>query len=101
VTEAEIRSLLRRITYKPGYVYDLDLSRPIPALLLYQMNRPDSRGGDIPINLVCRYEIATETLARSNEAQLLEHISNQALWLEQHEMCEWLRLDGQLIHKPH
>ena len=97
----EAEAVLKRVSYKPGYHFEISAIGLRVDLMLVQLQRPDADGGDRKLDLVCRCPLPADQLESLDEAGLIMLVSQQAAWLELHEMDEWLRLDGKRLREPH
>ena len=98
-TLANARRALAIYTYKPGWRFTLD-----PAAdgsfyrLTVERTEPDSRNPGAVVPLQSQRALSPEELAPDTLPRVLRHF---LVDLEVHEMHEWLRCDGTLLHDPH
>lgn len=91
---AWMQEQLARITYKPGWELTLTDHGPV---LVARFVTTDSRNPNYPLRVKALRAVAgypdPDAFARSIKAALLS--------IEEHELDEWLKRDGQLLHDPH
>lgn len=92
-----------RLDYKPnwvfGVVYDPVMDH---CSIKITMDVPDSRGSGktVPVGITdCLYPSMADL--RGSEQFWKEYFHRQITRIEQHEIDEWFRLDGELVRDPH
>src|SRR5882724_12273867 len=101
MTLDELRSIVRKITYKPGHTIDLQFNLEGEAvMLLLSFPVMDAHTGKM--TKVATQKLLDEHLwGRMNKDQALLWIFDEVVGLERHEVCEWLRYDKQPVVEPH
>jgi hypothetical protein len=97
MTPAEARAILARITYKPGHRFRLvgELSVVMEAELV------DATWPACNISLCFVKPINLYDLPLWKEYDLLQHVKRLCAYAEDHEIKEWLKLDGKCVDEPH
>ena len=97
MTPAEARAILARITYKPGRSFRLvgELS------VVMEADLADATRPACNINLSFIKPIPPHDIALWNEYDLLQHVKRLCAYAEEHEIKEWLKIDGKCIDDPH
>jgi hypothetical protein len=103
---SRVRSLLERVTYKPGWKLSVERSRYISSdslLLVVSAEFPDVDRPDRRVTPFTFRKIIEEwCLDRMNDGQVLEYcIIPTIREMEEHEFREWLKLDGFCLYDPH
>lgn len=98
----QVRFLLGRVTYKPGWKLVLspmdDYQRWIEITTVAEMTSLDGRGTTV-LQRPMRYDAGC---LRGSEEWLLRLLVVESIrWMEMHEMDEWLKLDGLHMRDPH
>lgn len=104
MTPDDARRIVRGITYKPGYKFELGVCNNGTdyVLVIWQIGLPDARDPARTVNL--RYigpERDIMEIACYQTEDLLRWARETAAYLEVHEMHEWLRYEGKLFCDPH
>jgi hypothetical protein len=103
---SRVRSLLERVTYKPGWKLSVERSRYISSdsLVLIvtaefpDVDRPDRRLTPVTFRKI----IDGWNLEQVNDRKILDYyISRVIREMEGHEFREWLKLDGFCLYDPH
>lgn len=100
MTRAELEALLARITYKPGTrcdigpAYDYVLIRITHSVL-------DACNAADPTPIPVANHLRLDSLEHLTERHVLQFIESAYRSFEQHEVDEWLKLDGKHINDPH
>jgi len=93
---------LKRFTYKPGwefvYEYQIDYNE---HHILVSMRVEDSYhpGNIIPVSI--RRRIPKGLDPRDQEDYCIHWLQSMLQDLELHELDEWFKKDGELVHNPH
>ena len=95
MTEEEAKELLKRITYKPSYLF---------SIVTHSTDRLRITWSDVDSNsgkkqFMCYEEIIY--LAPMNASDLVHRLLRMLLAMAQHETCEFLKLDGIAPFNPH
>lgn len=101
---SEAEAILDRLTYKPGHHFVLlDRWRNRDyAVGLWQTGIPDANGSEKFLDLrFTGKPFSPEELDAMTEEDLLRAARETAMFLERHEMSEWLRYDGKRFQDPH
>lgn len=100
-----VRSVLDRLTYLPGWRFGL--SGPDRLFLMAWVDDTDSRTGEPREGSVRRMPIdwPRDTLgqppALNTEDGVVAWVRHALHEWAAHEVNEWLRLDGEIVHDPH
>jgi hypothetical protein len=99
-------SLLERITYKPGWRFEVSSSYGSTgspdAISLYAYHRqPDANRSGEMVQLVCPTSWTEDELSDLTDAQLVDRIRRLIIEAEMHEVEEWLKFDGICVVDPH
>jgi len=100
---------LKRITYKPGYKFSCWLDSENSTSMVDQrlvLNMvvpvPDSTRADHkPTSLVFTSTFPLIEVVHGGPDLLLHRVKDFFLTWERHELDEWFRLDGKMLHDPH
>jgi len=98
VTLAEARALLRRVTYRPKYVFEIKLE---PCGLIISMNACVEDATRPNRSLMLGFGRFVPDLHSLNERAFLAILEQIAEDHDRHERKEWLRLDGVPVSEPH
>lgn len=96
----DIRSLLACVTYKPGWRFDVEQRADGVQLVAYS-DELDSRGGPPRENFRRQWVIAWPRTHRNVRAAVVAWLRKALMEWECHEVNEWLRIDGNIVHDPH
>lgn len=94
LTEDERYDLIRRLTYKPGFYFQLQ-----PHGIAIVGTLPNSRG-DGPVNVMSGALVDSRDTTLTAE-QLVWRVHKACVTFETHEIDEWFALDGELWNDPH
>lgn len=102
-----VRSVLDRLTYLPGWKFRLSGSADDRLFLLAEVDDIDSRTGNprkgsarrIPIDWP--RDTPGQPPALSTAAGIVAWVRHALHEWAAHEVNEWLRLDGEIVHDPH
>lgn len=107
------RSVLDRITYRPGYVLDLrlDLTDPADApptmslwvgMPTFNAEARDATGRHLRDEGMMIWNFGTRPLEDIvSDLDMLLWVEKVTKDLEDHERAEWLRMDGRPLREPH
>lgn len=95
------RSVVERITYKPGYRFKVESQGEGTywryLILWVTSDEIDSRTGEPKAD----FERWIELPFTDSEESIVAQVRALLKEIELHEMNEWLRLDGEIVHDPH
>ncbi len=95
---ATIREIVKNVTYKPRWRFDVDHAIALSGYALTCRTKVadvDNPNKEIVISLTHHIRFDAD------EKEVLYCIHHVTRTLEEHEMCEWLRYKGEFIRKPH
>ena len=102
-------ALLRRVTYKPGWSLSLSrLRRPDwspqpwdPLYLTISFTTTDVTTG-LPVTISNMGDVYPEFISRLTDGEIVDTVLTSAIRnMEEHELREWLKLDGICVRDPH
>ena len=105
--EALVRRVVARLTYKPGWSFEVErrpFSNTSNLSLIARVDEPNSRNhGQRIIGFTRRAPLrqAPYGYYDHTEAHVMAWVRKAIQEWECHEADEWLRLDGDLWHDPH
>ena len=100
MTPAEARAILTRITYKHGRRFSMK-EHGMHWLLFMHADLDDAVKPNERISLHFSKLINAYDLPLWKEYDLLQHVKRLCAYAEDHEIKEWLKLDGKCIDEPH
>jgi hypothetical protein len=97
MTFEEMREVVSRVTYRPGWRLSLELDRFEGPVLVVEATEPDSSDARKTIDL----RIITFIPPVDDEHAFMEWLLYRFCRIETHEAREWLRLDDERWVNPH
>lgn len=107
-----VQGILKKITYKPGWVieamWELENNyrglipewRRVTLTVRCKMEDVNNPGNDTWICTLL--SMGSSDLNRLDDNKIVDYFIRQAIWqMEDHECCEWLKFDGCHIRDPH
>lgn len=100
MTRAEVTELVSRLSYKQGWELEADFDETRgTAHLDIRVKLPDVRNPAVPVEV--GYMHLLGNLKHLSRQSLLDRVSFALREMEEHEFCEWFRLDGRPVRNPH
>jgi hypothetical protein len=93
--ESEMREILSRFTYKPGFVFHVRAGIPNPEFHMDMAVRNSRAGDEVKITFWM------PILPMASEEHFKTWVRRVVAGWELHETDEWLRFDGEMINNPH
>lgn len=103
MTITELRDLLARVSYKPGWSFHLiEGAAPLLVNLRVFFQSHDSTGEKSgTVKIQTNAVIPRMDLAFWREDDAIRAISGEIVQLEMYEFREWLKVDGKPVDDPH
>lgn len=102
MTHAEAAAIVKRLTYRPGWTIKFYMEPAGSSVLRVGTVEPDAeRPGAEPSPVVYTSSIEPATLALYDLTAFLRWVYDVFHLRVEHELREWLRLDGQPLIEPH
>jgi len=105
MTLPELQALLKRVTYKPNWKIYASYELDADCRIHYDMVVPADASGAIKPNpgetITVSHSQTIHGMAQGNEDDMLKAVRCGIQYLERHEYCEWLRVDGQRVTPVH
>src|SRR5262252_3256074 len=101
ITEAGMRDIVQRLSYKPGWEFLLErLAMPYDKLaVVVTYTAPDSRNPGKSVLITARYFVPDSS---QDAAAFFSWLRATVITkTEHHEIDEFLRYDGELVRDPH
>ena len=96
---ATVNQVLQRVTYKPGWTINCYPTKEGLMLQAYS-DEVDSRSG-APRPQFVRRGLMSWPRAETSDDLIVAWVRHWLMEWETHEVNEWLRLDGEVVHDPH
>lgn len=101
----ELEAIVARITYRPGWqirVVDEGTRGPNPLVrLVLSLETIDSNWLPSQIGLRVTFEESLPVSTFQDERDFVEYVWQRLQFAENHEACEFFRLDGKPVRDPH
>lgn len=112
MTFDEARRIVARVTYKPGYTFELRPARDTrwtdmkmstnDSVIRLNATVQDALGEtEHPVTVLFDWAVPHNYLAAIDEDWIFKTIRNLVLKFEEHEAMEWLKIDGDARWNPH
>ena len=101
MTLEELSAFTERVTYKPGYAISAFVMGSGAMLRIMTAMTEDADKPDDKDFVSNNYFISEQELAAMTEEHLVQVIKAQVRYLEEHEIKEWLKIDGLNVDNPH
>ncbi len=102
MTYGEFYVLVNSVTYKPGYMLSIRQDDDDRATVTLHLPRlPDARGNPWTLHLEFVRAISLMELTYYDVSFMRSWLARFICDWEEHEMAEWLKIDGQLVSEAH
>lgn len=102
MTHDEAAAIVKRLTYRPGWTIEFYMEPAGSSVLRVGTVEPDAeRPGAAPMPVVYTSSIKPADLARHDLTAFLRWVYGVFHLRVEHELREWLRLDGHPLIEPH
>jgi hypothetical protein len=98
--QKQINEFLKRVTYKPGWNFSVDVHPTGDFIFVINREAEDAYDPSKTVTLHSTQIVPVESLYYSEETWF-GTIKQLILDTEFHELDEWLKFDGQMCHNPH
>lgn len=94
--------LIEALKYKPGWTFAVAMNDATGLPMLdIRMEVPDSRGSGRIVSVYNGAVIPPPFVRERNERRFWDFVRFEIRKLEEHEMDEWIRVNGELVFDPH